>query len=80
MRKYLRSKLKCVISVTLVRQVTPFDNLTETQCLYFCGEWAYGLFIVLAQTERYFNTENAYNNDEIKDNKIDNTAQSSKSH
>lgn len=73
------SKLKCVISVTVVHQVTPFDKLTETQCLHFSGEWAYSLFIVLAQTERYFNTENAYNNGKIKENKIDNTAKRSKS-
>lgn len=36
------------------------------------NEPTHGLFIILAQTERDFNTENVYltNNDKIKENKI----------
>lgn len=67
------SKLKCVISMTLVHQVSPFDKLRHSVYTFVGNE-------PMAQRERYFNTENAYNNGEIKENKIDNTVKRSKSH
>ncbi len=75
MRKYLILKLKCVISVTWVQQVTSFDNLTETQCLYFVGN-EFMAYLWFWHRQNGILTLKMHI---IKENKIDNTAKSSKS-